>query len=246
MRNHLFIGDTQVKPGVPLDHIHALGRLIAERQPEVIIHAGDHWDMPCLSSYDEKKMAMEGRRYEEDIEAGNEAIQILDDAINSIPDYDPEKVFLIGNHEQRIVRYVEDNPKLEGFMGYQDFALDEWTVVPFLSVIEIDGVHYSHYFCNPFSGRAYGGSVINKVNKLKFSFAQGHVQKFEYHREYLNNGSVVNGLINGAFYMHDENYKGPQGNNHWRGLTLLNGVINGDYDLETIRLDTLLARYHKV
>ena len=245
MRSHLFIGDTQVKPGVPLDHLEALGRFIADRKPEVIVHAGDNWDMPSLSSYDEGKMAMEGRRYEMDIDAGNEAIEILDDAIANINNYDPERYFLIGNHEHRIERYVEEHPKLEGFMGYDDFNLDNWEVVPFLNIINIDGVHYSHYFANPFSGRPYGGTVVNKLNKLKFSFAQGHVQILEYHKDYLNNGDTLSGLVNGAFYMHDEGYKGPQGNHHWQGVCLLKGVVNGDYDLETISLDRLLADYHE-
>ena len=244
MRSHLFIGDTQVKPGVPLDHIEALGRFIAERRPSVIIHAGDNWDMPSLSAYDEGKISMEGRRYEMDIDAGNEAIKILDDAIGRVKGYDPELYFLIGNHEQRIQRYVQENPKLEGFMGFDDFELDNWDVIPFLDILNVDGIHYSHYFSNPFTGRAYGGSVINKLSKLKFSFAMGHVQKMEHHKEFLNNGTTISGLVNGAFYMHDEDYKGPQGNHHWRGVCMLNGVNNGDYDIETIRLDYLLAKYH--
>tara|TARA_B100001094_G_scaffold65503_2_gene61598 strand:+ start:9080 stop:9817 length:738 start_codon:yes stop_codon:yes gene_type:complete len=244
VRNHLFIGDTQVKPGVPLDHIEALGKFILDRKPDVIVHAGDNWDMPSLSSYDEGKRAMEGRRYEEDIEAGNEAMRIIDAAIESDPSYNPECYFLIGNHEQRIERYVEENPKLEGYMSYDDFELDNWQVIPFLHILELDGIHYSHYFSNPFSGRPYGGSAVTKLNKLKFSFAMGHVQKLEYHKDFLNNGKSISGLVNGAFYMHDEDYKGPQGNNHWRGLTLLNGVTDGDYDLETIRLERLLAEYH--
>ncbi len=245
MRSHLFIGDTQVKPGVPLDHIEALGRLIEDRRPDVIVHAGDNWDMPSLSGYDEGKKSMEGRRYEMDIDAGNEAMEIIDNAIANCKDYDPELYFLIGNHEHRIERYVEENPKLEGFMGYDDFNLDNWDVIPFLEIVNIDGIHYSHYFSNPFSGRAYGGSVINKLGKLKFSFAQGHVQKMEYHKEYLNNGGSISGLVCGAFYMHDEDYKGPQGNNHFRGVCLLKGVVERDYDLETISLDRLMAGYHR-
>ena len=240
MRSHLFIGDTQVKPGVPLEHFDALGRLIAERKPDVIVHAGDHWDMPSLSKYDEGTIYMEGRRIEADIEAGNEAIEILDEAIDAVPGYFPEKIFLIGNHEQRIERFVVDNPKLEGFLGYDDLALDDWTIVPFLQIINVDGIRYAHYFVNPFTGKPQGGSVISKLNKLKFSFAQGHVQKLEFHKEFLNDGGVMNGLTNGSFYMHDEGYKGPQGNNHWRGITILNGVYNGNYDLETISMDKLL------
>ena len=70
MRDHLVIGDTQSKPGTPTEHIEALGNLIVERQPDVIIHIGDNWDMESLSSYDEDTFKMEGRRIEDDIEAG--------------------------------------------------------------------------------------------------------------------------------------------------------------------------------
>jgi hypothetical protein len=243
MRNHLVIGDTQVKLGTPTEHLEALGNFIKKRKPDVIVHLGDHWDMPSLSSYDEKTIHMEGRRYNDDIESGNEAMEIIDDAINSIPDYEPEKVFLIGNHEERILRYVTNNPKLEGFMSLNDLNLDEWDIVPFLEIANIDGLHYSHYFANPFSGKPVAGTAQSKLNKLKFSFVQGHVQKLEFAKDYLNNGEVLTGLVNGAFYLHDEGYKGPQGNNHWRGLTMLNGVRNGDYDLETICIDKLLYEY---
>ena len=243
MRNHLLIGDTQVKADVPLDHLHALGRMIAVRKPEVIVHVGDHWDMPSLSSYDEGTFRMEGRRIEADIAAGNEAMEIIDDAIDEIPNYEPERVFLIGNHEERIERFLNDNPRFLGYLGYEEFNLENWEVIPFLQIINIDGIRYSHYFCNPFTGRPYGGSIMNKLNKLKFSFAMGHVQKLEFHKEYLNDGGVVNGLTCGSFYLHDEDYKGPQGNNHWRGVVMLNGVSGGNYDLETISMDRLLTEY---
>ena len=74
MMNILLIPDTQVKPGVPLDHLHALSKFIVHRRPDVIVHIGDHWDMASLSSYDFGKKAMEGRRVHEDIEAGKGAL----------------------------------------------------------------------------------------------------------------------------------------------------------------------------
>ena len=243
MRDHLVIGDTQCKPGVPTDHLEALGNFIVEKQPDVIVHIGDNWDMESLSSYDEDTYRMEGRRIEADIEAGNEGIRILDDAIRSVPDYDPERIFILGNHEARIERFLNDNPKFKGFLGYDDFELDEWDVVPFLEIATVDGIRYAHYFANPFSGRPYGGSVVNRLNKLKFSHVQGHIQKLEYHKDYLNDGQVLNALTCGAFHIHSEDYKGPQGGNHFRGVCYLHGVMNGDYDLETVSLGRLMSEY---
>ena len=61
------IPDTQVKKGVPIDHLLYAGKYIAEKKPDVIVHIGDHWDMPSLSSYDKGKKSFEGRRYKDDI-----------------------------------------------------------------------------------------------------------------------------------------------------------------------------------
>jgi hypothetical protein len=51
---HLFIPDTQVKPGVPTVHLSWIGQYIVDRfagRPFdlTIVHAGDHYDLPSLS-----------------------------------------------------------------------------------------------------------------------------------------------------------------------------------------------------
>lgn len=199
--------------------------------------------MESLSSYDEGTFKMEGRRVKDDIEAGNETIQIIDDGIASMKAYEPRQVFIIGNHEGRIERFLNEHPKFKDFLGYDDFELDNWEVFPFLEIATIDGLRYSHYFANPFTGRPYGGNAANRLNKLKFSHVMGHVQKLEYCNDYLNDGGVVHGLVCGAFHMHDELYKGPQGKNHFRGICMLHDVKDGDYDLEVISIDRLLKDY---
>ena len=71
----LVIPDTQVKPGVNTDHLEWAGYYAVKMKPDVIVHIGDHWDMPSLSSYDKKgSRQMEGKRYVKDIDAGNEAM----------------------------------------------------------------------------------------------------------------------------------------------------------------------------
>ena len=57
----LIIPDTQVKPGVPTDHMEWIGKYILDQKPDCVIHLGDHYDMHSLSSYDQGKKAGEGR-----------------------------------------------------------------------------------------------------------------------------------------------------------------------------------------
>ena len=140
----LVVPDTQVKPGISLDYLSHIGQYIVDKKPDVVVHLGDHWDMPSLSSYDFGKRQYEGRRYVNDIEAGNEGMIKLLSPIanynarqmsNKKRGYMPRLVFLLGNHEQRIQRAIDSDPKLEGIMGYHDLALQDWEVYKFLEVI---------------------------------------------------------------------------------------------------------------
>ena len=59
---HMIIPDTQVKPGSSFEHLKWAGQYAVEKKPDVIVHIGDHWDMPSLSSWDVGKKSFEGRR----------------------------------------------------------------------------------------------------------------------------------------------------------------------------------------
>lgn len=249
---HLIIPDTQVKPGVPISHLTALGNYIVEKKPDVIIHLGDHWDMASLSSYDRGKKSFEGRRYKEDVEAGNEAMASLLAPLNHYnsvrrktksAQYKPRMVFCLGNHEDRIMRAVEENAVLENTIGYFDLDLKGWEVVDYLDMIEIDGVYYSHYFYNPNTGKPYGGTALRKLHNLGFSYTMGHQQGKDLASRHLANGATHRGLVVGSFYQHEEKYKGPQGNHHWRGCVIKHGVKDGDYALEELPIDFLMENW---
>lgn len=254
LRKHLLIPDTQVKPGVPLDHIEALGNYIVSKRPDVIVHIGDHWDLPSLSSYDRGTRRAEGRRLNEDIQAGKDAMDLLLRPLKSLQKkqkdhkkrvYTPKMHFTIGNHEERLMRHVNHNPELEGYLNYGAFDLERhgWEVHDFLKPVSVDGVLYSHYFANPMSGRPYGGGIQNKLNKLKTSFTQGHQQTLDIGNTEDATGKRMWGLVAGAFYMHDEEYKGYQGNSHWRGVVMKHEVNNGDYSPCIVGIDYLLEKY---
>lgn len=244
-RTHLVIPDTQIKVGVPTIQLEWIGRYIAEKQPDVVIHLGDHWDMPSLSSYDKGKKSFEGRRYRQDVEAGNKAFALLDRYISRIKGYHPRKVFLFGNHEERIVRAVEEDAMLDGTIGLQDLNTLSWERHNFLEVVWIDGVAYSHYFYNPMSGRPYGGQAITRLKTIGHTYTMGHQQTLDYAIRFVG-GKSHHGLVAGACYLHDEEYKGPQGNAHWRGIIVKHAVLDGSYNPMFVDLDYLCRRYEGV
>ena len=242
-RRYVVIPDTQTKPGVPLQHLEWAGRYIAEKRPDVVVHIGDHWDMPSCSSYDKGKKSFEGRRYKEDVEVGNRAMGLLLGPIKKKRGYHPEMHFFMGNHEYRIARLIEAEPWLEGICGYQNLDLDGWVVHDFLETAELDGILFSHYYANALSGRPIGGSAHNLLAKVGKSCVMGHRQVLDMAVKELPDGTQRRALIAGSFYQHVEEYKGLQGNGHWRGIIMLNEVADGMWDQAEVSLDFLRRKY---
>ena len=70
----MVVPDTQVKPNGSIEHLKWAGQYAVEKRPDVIVHLGDHWDFPSLSSYDVGTKSFEGRRYTHDVQAGIEGM----------------------------------------------------------------------------------------------------------------------------------------------------------------------------
>lgn len=218
------IPDTQCKQGISLDYLHHIGHYIARKKPEIIVHLGDHYDMASLSTYDKGQLSAEGRRVKADIDAGDAGIEILEQYINSIPDYKPRKVVTLGNHEDRIDRYVKCNPEFEGLIGTQYLAFKKhgWEVYPFLTPVNICDINFVHYLPNTMTGKPMGGTALSRLKNVGSSFVMGHVQTYDFCQRPLQlTGQHQIGLIAGACYPHDEGYKGVQGNHHFRGCLLM-------------------------
>lgn len=252
---HLVIPDTQCKPGAPLEHLLWLSDYIVDKQPDVIVHLGDHWDMPSLSMYDKGTKAAEGRRYGDDIQAGNLGMDLLFHHIKEYnkgrlkmkeKQYKPRLVFCIGNHEERILRHINANALLDDTVGYHHFNLREygWEVYEFLHVAKVNDIGYVHYYANPNTGKPFSGNMLARLKTIGKSFTMGHQQGKDAAERYLPDGTAQRGLVVGSFYQHMESYKGPQGNHHWRGVIMKHEVDKGNYDLMEVSLDYLRRRYY--
>ena len=254
---HIIIPDTQVKEGVPLDHLHWIGQYIVDhfagKENIRVIHLGDHADMPSLSMYDEGKMEMEGRRYKIDIAAANKGFDVLNQPLIDFNKHQaklhkakwmPERRILLGNHENRIAKAVSKTAKLDGVLGVEDlnYEASGWIVHPFLEPVILDGVSYAHYFYNPMTGIPYGGMIESRLKTIGKSFTMGHQQTLLYGMRFVGDQSH-HGLVAGACYLHDEDYKGPQGNAHWRGIIVKHEVADGSYDPMFVSLNYLCRRY---
>lgn len=248
----MVLPDVQIKPNQDYTFLRVIGEYIVEKKPDVLICLGDFADLPSLSSYDVGKKSFEGRRYRNDVLAANVAMQILLEPIteynkqaakNKKKMYLPRMVLTLGNHEHRITRAIENDPKLEGTLDLDDLKYKEfgWEVYDFLDIVLIDGVAYSHYFTTGVMGRAVT-SARALVTKKHISCVQGHNQKMEIYNEYRADSKCITGLFAGCCYQHDEEYLGPQGNNYFRGIHILYEVEDGQFQCHSITLKYLLGR----
>ena len=242
----LVIADTQAKPTESLEYMLWIGKYIADVKPDVVVHIGDHYDMPSLSSYDKGKASAEGRRFVDDLNAGNKGLELLNLAIHKDPTYKPRKVFCKGNHCHRIDRYVEDNPELKGTLGTEFLPLEKygWEVYDFLKPVEIEGIFFVHYLANPMNGKPYNGSAMNILKTVGRSFVVGHKQCLDIAIRPTIDGKQQIGIVNGACYDFDEGYKGYSGNNHFRGLTVLHECHEGFGTPMFVSLDYMKEKYY--
>ncbi|MBA2413207.1 MAG: hypothetical protein H0V63_10340 [Burkholderiaceae bacterium] len=241
---HAVIPDVQAKPGVSLKYLTAIGKYLAEKQPERIICIGDFADMPSLSSYDKGKKSFEGRRYRKDIDAVQRAMEALMTPIAKVGGYIPKFDLTLGNHEHRINRAVDFQPEFDGVISVDDLRYPEWgwNTHAFLEVIQRDGVCYSHYFTTGVMGRP-ATSAQALLTKKHQSCVAGHQQGLQIATAVRADGKMLTGIISGSCYEHKEDYLGPQGNNHWRGMLMLNDVRAGEFETMPVTLRYLRRRF---
>lgn len=253
MTTILVIPDCQVKPGVPLDHLKWMSQYIIDKRPDVIVQIGDFADMSSLSSYDVGKKSFEGRRYKDDVQSVIDAQWELLVPLMNLQEsqreykkkvYKPRLVMTLGNHDERINRAVNNDAKLDGVLSIRDLKYKEfgWEVYPFLDVVTINGIAFSHYFPTGTAGRP--SSTANaQLRNQHMSCIAGHQQGLQIATGKRGDGTLLTSIIAGSFYLHDEEYMGPQGNNHWRGALMLHNCENGQFDLNLLPMKYLKEKY---
>ncbi len=252
----LVIPDCQIKEGVPTDHLTWAGNAIADYRPDVVVNMGDFADMPSLSTHDTKgSKYFEGLRYKKDIEVAKAAMQKLLSPIkelqlkqkkNKEKVYKPRMVMLLGNHENRIDRAINNNPTLEGLISTEDLCYEQnWEVNPFLHPVFINGVGFNHYWPVGAMGRP-AGTAAAIISKLHMSCIAGHQQGKQVAYGKRADGQPICSIIAGSYYLHDESYMDQLSNKHWRGLVVLNEVNDGHFDEMFLSIEYLERRYNEL
>jgi hypothetical protein len=156
----------------------------------------------------------------------------------------------MGNHEQRIEKALDLSPELTGTIGLEDLSLSEWydCVVPYSGqtpgIIDIDGVHYAHYFISGVMGRPVGGEhpAFSLVDKRHHSSTSGHSHLADWHTT-SPAGKSINGLFAGCFIDYHSDWAGEANKLWWRGVVIKRNVEDGHYDPQFVSLAALKKAY---
>lgn len=250
---HLIIPDAHAHPDFNNKRAEWLGNLINDIKPDVVINIGDTADMPSLSSYDKGTKGFIGRNYKKDVEAAVDFEDRLWSTVKKQKKRLPYRVKLHGNHEHRIAKAINSSPELEGAISFSDLhELDYYdTVVPYAGntpgVIELDGVHYAHYFVSGVMGRPIGGEhpAYSLLTKEFVSCTCGHIHVMDFAERTTVGGKKIYGCVAGVFQDYNSEWAGEVNKLWWRGVVVKRGVENGGYDPEFISLARLKKEYGK-
>jgi hypothetical protein len=249
MQKHGVIPDTHVKPGCGFQRFEWLANYFVEEQPTHIIQLGDHWDLPSLCMHEMEYADFYLRSYKKDIESGHAAWDLFDNILaKRAPYYSPKKVQLGGNHDEgRITKLLLKDQRFMDLVAVDDLTRVGWKYVPFLETINIEGVHYCHYFVSGLMGRPISGEnpATTLLKQKMVSCVAGHSHLYDYSERTRGDGRKILGLVAGCFLEPGqvEHYAGPS-QHLWRGgVSMLHGVRDGVYDLEFLSTNRLKREF---
>lgn len=162
----LAIGDAHDSPEIPdKSRFRAMGAYAKANKVDNIIQIGDFMSVDSMSSHD-PNWTVKGQNkpsFKEDIASFEEALRAFDDGLDG---YEVTKHITLGNHEDRINRFVNNNPEIVEILFEEVYSLLHkfgWDYSPFGEFHFIGDVGFTHAPLNQM-GKPYGG--MNCQNQI--------------------------------------------------------------------------------
>lgn len=245
--------DAHVTESSDLTRFQHVADIIDNERPDVIINMGDFTALNSISHWDkDKRLTMEGQRYQKEMEKCNAALNIIDHRIQSIimkqriqktKQYQVKKYYLEGNHEFWIWKFLEDNPSMKGHVNlHKDLALRarNWNVIPYKEYLEIQDILFTHI---PFNGsnQPISGSdittVASRYTSKSLVFAHTHRLETKTFR-WLGASNPVQILTCGCFF--ETKAESSFDLNNWKGIVMLDVFAPGRFEIRTYSLERML------
>ena len=250
---YLCYGDVHASPFHNNSRAHLLAGLINDLRPDVVVNIGDGADMASLSTYEKGTAHFYGRFYKEDVESFLDFEDKVWSPVRRMKKKMPDRYYFVGNHDYRIERALARQPELVGAISMKDLQLESFynEVIPYNGYgtpgeKTLDGVLFSHYVVGGVSGRALSSlhQGYQLLQKKHQSVIVGHQHIFDYNVQSVEQGTKrIHGMCLPCFTEGEHEWAGTVVNLWDRGVCILRGVENGDYDLEYVSLRRLREIY---
>lgn len=249
----LVVPDCHAHPDHHNDRADCLGKFIKDTKPDVVINLGDTYDMPSL--YRKTRGKVHKGEYQRDINSGLDFLDRMWYPMRKTKRKMPHRVFLEGNHENRLRKALDKNPQFEGDthgISYSDYQLDHYHNEVVLyegdnpGQYSLEGFSFAHYFPSNTGGRAISGdySANDLIRTNLCSSVCGHSHTADLAIRSSVNGKELIGVVAGVYQDYDAEWAGSVLSRFWwRGLVYLRGVDNGTASVEFIRLNEVQRCY---
>jgi hypothetical protein len=218
----VYFTDAHNQPKLNQDRFYWLANYINDMKPDAIVDGGDFDDFESLCSH-VKNETWRGKLKEgllKDLEYSNKARLILHDNIK----VDCPKYITLGNHEQRVWDYENQNPEMWGIpSSMYEAILDtyEWKITKYKEYLNLFGVDFTHVPMNALQ-RAVGGKMVvrNVAVQSVRDCCFGHTHVMGYHNEpKFGNAEGVSVFNGGTFtpYGYIPDYASWSQKQPWQG-----------------------------
>lgn len=215
----------------------AVEKYMASSLWDEVIYIGDFLDMYPLASFNRNAMRkVEGKTVQKEYDAGN---VILDRHQSLIRKRNPKAkfTFLVGNHEDRIRRYIDEFPQLEGILNieiglrFKQRGIKAVWCYPKGEVYSIGNAYFHH-------GLYTGQNPAKKmVENYGVNIFFGHVHSMETHSKVLwGKGKAVVGQSLGCLCRYDLDYVGQNPKSWQHGFGVFFFLPNGQFTYYTPRI----------
>jgi len=240
------------EPHISNERFSWLGQFLHELKPDYVVDLGDGPDLKSLNSFDTKKPeALVAQSYEADVDCYNDAQERIRWQFKKHKVKRPRFYGFEGNHEHRIKRAIEHDPRMEGDkhgISFKHLNTDRWfdeyheyeNSAP--AIYNYDGVDYAHFVGSGNYGRPLSGDyhASNLLKKRMRSTSVGHSHK---RNIFFKDDTNSIGLVAGCFKGGPESWAG-QANEEWaKGLWVKHNLEDGYYDPQWVSMETLKKEY---
>jgi len=226
MEKVFVFGDAHLEAGVEPDASYRLFKKVVQYlRPDKIINLGDWLDFSYISRFSEGiPGASEGKRLSKDIEMLRKEIQFF-------KKYTKEFIYLSGNHDDRIMKYLEKNPVMKGLFGIDEVCKEEGVLYvptikqPYKLLADLyitHGITFSKY------------ASAQMVERAGVSCIGAHCHRTSSYIHRYADGRVLYGLTVGTLGNINPDYvAGQRITGHTNSFAILY-VDEGIWDLNTI------------